>query len=597
MANRVQIVLEAEDLASGVLRGIVSQFGQFGAVVSDASDVVGKFNGFMDLQKRAVTDASITADILNKSYAEAGASMARLGETIAIAVVQTVQEAIKVTDEYNESIRDLSLVSGESAENTSRFIQVLDDFGLTADDAMVAAKALKEKGLSPNIETLAALADEFKKIKDPAERMAFVQENLGKGGAKWVAVLNQESSALRETAASVDKYLVKTDEQIKKAEIARLAIDNLADSWAAFQNRIGDAKNELIFANEASTRAYEILSKNGVAINANTNKTQEYRDALEQAKKELLDSGSASLEYTESLAEQEQAAQAAADALVELSKANQSLVDGAIEITQRNKDYQQSQDEIIQKIADTRAEGEKLYPWEAEKIAENQQKLDELGQAYFDNAADFRAAMEEKFALMAVEQIALSDGIAGFSEAEFEKAKKILETQDIATAAAFEEQQAMTMLADAVASGILPVENWGATMDSVMADSVVSVAEVQAAIDAVPKQNTVTFDIVTNGAPPNLDVSTGSFNAPKGTHRNSHFAGGDYTIPLSYGTEGFMLGSGDTASGGEKLSISNGGNKTDEKIIALLQAIVSKPSFTEYDLARALQSETTRYTR
>ena len=597
MANRVQIVLEAEDLASGVLRGIVSQFGQFGAVVSDASDVVGKFNGFMDLQKRAVTDASITADMLNKSYAEAGASMARLGETIAIAVVQTVQEAIKVTDEYNESIRDLSLVSGESAENTSRFIQVLDDFGLTADDAMVAAKALKEKGLSPNIETLAALADEFKKIKDPAERMAFVQENLGKGGAKWVAVLNQESSALRETAASVDKYLVKTDEQIKKAEIARLAIDNLADSWAAFQNRIGDAKNELIFANEASTRAYEILSKNGVAINANTNKTQEYRDALEQAKKELLDSGSASLEYTESLAEQEQAAQAAADALVELSKANQSLVDGAIEITQRNKDYQQSQDDIIKKIADTRAEGEKLYPWEAEKIEENKQKLEELGQAYFDNVADFRAAMEEKAALMAVEQIALSDGIAGFSDAEFEKAKKILETQDIATAAAFEEQQAMTMLADAVASGILPVENWGATMDSVMADSVVSVAEVQAAIDAVPKQNTVTFDIVTNGAPPNLDVSTGSFNAPKGTHRSSHFAGGDYTIPLSYGTEGFMLGGGDTASGGEKLSISSGGNKTDEKIIALLQALVSKPSFTEYDLARALQSETTRYTR
>ena len=566
MAERVQVVLEAQDLASGVLRGLVSQFGIMGQAVSDTSDELGKFSSFLDLAAQAQTDASVSAEDLETAYADAGMAMARLGETLAVMVVQGIQEAIKVTDEYNESIRDLSLVSGESAESTSRFIQVLDDFGLTADDAMTAAKALKEKGLSPSIDTLAMLADEFKKIQDPAERMAFVQENLGKGGAKWVAVLNQESSALRETANSVSQYLVKTDEQIKKAEIARLAIDNLGDSWAAFQNRIGDAKNELIFNAEASNMAYDALKKQGVAINQGTQYSQAYKDALEKAKEELLASGEASLEYTANLEEQ-------ARQLEETSKANQALIDGAIEITQRNKDFEQSQQDILTKIAETRAEGEKLYPWEAEKIAENQQKLDELGQAYFDNLEDFKAAMQEKFTLYAVEQIAMSDGVAGFSEAEYEKARVILETTDTATAAAFEEQQAMAMLAQAVTDGTVPVQEWGSILDSVMADGVVSIDEVRARIEAVPKQNTITFDIVTNGAPPNLDISPEASNAPKGTHKSSHATGGTFMIPSSYGNEGFAMGNGDTASGGELISITPKGQGQKQDNSELLSAI------------------------
>ena len=64
MAERVQIVLEAQDLASGVLRGLVSRFGTLGNVVSDASDAFGRFSNFMGLANAALTDSSIsTADL------------------------------------------------------------------------------------------------------------------------------------------------------------------------------------------------------------------------------------------------------------------------------------------------------------------------------------------------------------------------------------------------------------------------------------------------------------------------------------------------------------------------------------------------------
>lgn len=536
-------------------------------VASLYADIGAKTDGFMKgaaTVKGGLKDVANDAEISQKKMAILGTVVSVT--TALIATSYTEYSAL------SESIRDLSLVSGESAENTSRFIQVLDDFQITADDATAAAKKLKDNGLSPSIETLAQLSDQFRSIKDPAERMDFVYKNLGKSGENWVNVLNQGSDALLKNADAINKNLILNDMEIKMYEVGRLAIDEKVDALQAFRVELGqNVGNVLAFA-IAMERANEIQQENTVVIGGQKRSTINYSDALNIAIAEQLSAADASTEYKDSLKEQEEATKAAADALKELSASNKELIDGAIDITSRNKDFAASQQEILDKIAETRAEGEELYPWEAEKIAENQGKLEELGQAYFDNLEDFKAAMQEKFTLYAVEQIAMSDGVAGFSEAEYEKARVILETTDVATAAAFEEQQAMATLAQAVSDGTVPVQEWGSILDTVMADGVVSVGEVQAAIDAVPKQNTVTFDIITNGAPPNLDVSTDASSAPKGTHRNSHALGGNFAIPSSYGTEGFLLGNGDTASGGELISITpRGQSNGNADIIAAIE--------------------------
>jgi len=108
-----------------------------------------------------------------------------------------LKNAFDYSQKYAQQVRDLSLISGTGAEETSKFIQVLDDYQLSAEDATLATKKLKDQGLVPSIDTLAKLADEYKKIQDPAQKMVFIQENLGRGGAKWVNVLNQSSDALR----------------------------------------------------------------------------------------------------------------------------------------------------------------------------------------------------------------------------------------------------------------------------------------------------------------------------------------------------------------------------------------------------------------
>jgi hypothetical protein len=196
-------------------------------------------------------------------------------------------------------------------------------------------------------------------------------------------------------------------------------------------------------------------------------------------------------ELTESLQKHE-------EVVKNVQAANQSLVDGAIEITKADRDHVASQDEIRAKIVEVQAEKENYYSWELEKIDESNQKLDELRAKYWENEDAFRAAMEERFTLMAIEKIAISDGVAGFSEAELQKAEALLTTMDVATAAAFEEQLAMEAITTAVANGQISVEQYGTIMNQVMSDGVISVNEVSAAIDAVPTEKHVTITVSTN---------------------------------------------------------------------------------------------------
>jgi hypothetical protein len=99
------------------------------------------------------------------------------------------------------------------------------------------------------------------------------------------------------------------------------------------------------------------------------------------------------------------------------------------------------------------------------------------------------------------------------------------------------------------------------------------VSGLSSSLNSIPR--TVTTDIITN----HVDnyYSAGS----QGTAINRHAAGGLFEIPSSYGNEGFRLGNGDTASGGEGINIipksqmNKGSNDSQYK--ALLEAV--KPNY------------------
>jgi hypothetical protein len=139
-------------------------------------------------------------------------------------------ETVGVTMKYAATVRDLAIAQGQGAKQASLTLQVLDDFEIGAEDITTAMRAMKEKGLVPTVDTLADLADQFVATKDPAERLKLAQDNLGRSSAKFLNVLSQGGDVLRKNATQVNKSLILTDEQIKKTEAYRLALDNLNDS-------------------------------------------------------------------------------------------------------------------------------------------------------------------------------------------------------------------------------------------------------------------------------------------------------------------------------------------------------------------------------
>ena len=432
-------------------------------------------------------------------------------------------------DDLANSLSRVSTYDDEAIKSSEALLLTFTEIG--SDVFPTATQAILDMSTAMGTDLQSATIQVGKALNDPINGITA----LSRVGVSFTQQQKEQIKAFVETGNSMKAQKIILDELSKEFGGSALAASK------TYEGQLIILKNE--FGNVAEEIGVQLIPRltdlsHAMVENMDTfrNDRKEMNDftefmnypistiikwtvGIDENAESASDAEQATKNFGEAAALAAEQQKANAEAVRELQEANQSLVDGAIDITERNKDYEKSQQDILDRIAETRAEGEKLYPWEHEKIQENIDKLDELGEKYFENRDKFMEAQNEKLAMMAIEQIALSDGIEGFSQAEYEKAKVILETQDIATAAAFEEQQAMTLLAQAVADGIIPVEEWGSVLETVMSDGVVSVEEVNAAINAVPKENTVTFNIVTNGQPPNLDPTAAK--APVGTHRSS----------------------------------------------------------------------------
>jgi hypothetical protein len=159
------------------------------------------------------------------------------------AVKKVVVESINETVEYNKQIREMTQVTGLSADETSRLIQVADDWGVSISDVRTAMERAMKNGFSPTIENLATLADEYVNTKDKTEFAAKATETFGRQWTTLVPLLSQGGDALREQAAAVDDSLIATEEAIAASREYEVAMDGLGDASLGLKYKIG---NELI---------------------------------------------------------------------------------------------------------------------------------------------------------------------------------------------------------------------------------------------------------------------------------------------------------------------------------------------------------------
>ncbi len=233
MAERVEIIVTAKDTASQVLRGVAGSFGQIGNAVQMLTSGGGL-------------------------------------EALTSAVVQFGKESVDATVAYANEVRNLSKVSGQSAEETSRLIQLADDYKIGTNDLTLAVRKLAADGLTLNVETLAKLSDEYKALNPGQERAAFLMDKFGRAGVRFAEIMEQGGDNLRTLNSEIDKNLILTDEAVKAAREYEMAMDAWDEQTQKLQYSLGNAllpvltdflniTNETIDKNRESQSAWFLL--------------------------------------------------------------------------------------------------------------------------------------------------------------------------------------------------------------------------------------------------------------------------------------------------------------------------------------------------
>lgn len=202
------------------------------AQVEQAIRDLGRTTKGVDLMGKANQDAAGALGVF-------GVSLTGLGNPLT-AVASLTKAAIDTTVKWGDTIDELSRITGTSAEDTSKLAIVMGNLGVSTDTLKGAAKALKDEGLTPNLDTLKMLSNEYQAIQDPAERTRWGTERLGKAYFELSEILDQPPGKLDALAAAAERSGKVMDEQgIQKAEDFAIKTRQLQDAMDGLLIKVG----------------------------------------------------------------------------------------------------------------------------------------------------------------------------------------------------------------------------------------------------------------------------------------------------------------------------------------------------------------------
>jgi hypothetical protein len=192
------------------------------------------------IKKGSGDKETVTAMQSVKSVMTGVGIAAGVATTAYVAYDRVIGEATKKTVSYAAEVRKLGSITNQSEEETSKLIQTMDDFKISADQITIASKAMAKQGLSPTVETMAKLADQFVKLNSGEERATFLTKNFGKAGLDMAEAMLTGGDAIRRVSESVNKGLILTKQQVQAARNYEIAQDDLNDTMEAYSVVIGN---------------------------------------------------------------------------------------------------------------------------------------------------------------------------------------------------------------------------------------------------------------------------------------------------------------------------------------------------------------------
>lgn len=449
------------------------------------------------------------------------------------AVATFTRQAVNETVKYADEVRGMMQLTNQSAEESSRLAQVMDDLKVSNAALGKATKKLADEDLTLNIETLAKLSDEYKRLGTGAEKTKFLTDKFGKSGKEFAEAMEQGGDKLRLMNDAVDESLVLNEMAVENARQYQRELDNLNDSWMAVKITVGNAVIpallDLISAQEQVKNATEALNKaekEHAVIVANSPEAAARLREAHQKQAEAADSATLSyIAMAEALGKTVPEGEAEAEAAIkELSDALKAQLKTVESFQSIEDSYQQK----VRENADERREIEaekaayiaQYGDWNVEKLAEFDQALAKNSTTAQKNAAEHELASKRIILGMLEQQLAMD----GLTQGEFE-----------------------ALLAQGQA--------WGIYSADVVAKAKAAQDEVRAladAIDAAPDQKTININVVTTGAGAYAETLANPY--AKSTKAVKGYASGTdgwVDVPAGYPNDSYPV----MVSSGEKFAV------------------------------------------
>lgn len=149
------------------------------------------------------------------------------------------KKAVAETMDYAAQVRELSRITGDGAENTSRLIQVADDLAISENELSTAMEGATRKGIDVSIDGLKRLSDQYLALEPGLERSKFLMDAFGRSGTSMAQMMEQGSSGIDQMAASIASNMILTKENVDQAREMEIAMDDLGDAVQGVGYSIG----------------------------------------------------------------------------------------------------------------------------------------------------------------------------------------------------------------------------------------------------------------------------------------------------------------------------------------------------------------------
>jgi hypothetical protein len=415
-------------------------------------------------------------------------------------------------------VRETARALGTTTEEASRLIQVADDVTISTGSMTTAFKLALKNGFTPTIDGLSKMSDEYLRLAPGTERAQFLLDRFGKSGMEMGKLLDLGSAAIKRQSAAVEASLIITQRAVDEQRKYEIAVDSLGDSWKAFTYQVMPpvvtGLTAVMNSVRDSTRAQQLAREAGIAWSYENSQLtngfmkqaaaeREVADANLAAGRSANEASAAFETETEKAKILSDGQKVLQDALDATTKANQGMINTIQSMQDMDENYTNKVKDLADQRVKALADGDLVA-------------LEKIKQAEIDLGIE-----RDKQTLQFISNILLQKlELGGLTDAEFEAFAKQQEAWGLWSADVVAKAQAAWQEADRVAASIAAIES-----------------------------QKVFIDVWTT------HYETWAGGQPAASPMRAHASGGSFLIPQSYGNEGFRMGNGDTASGGETVTI------------------------------------------